>query len=100
MAKTVEKEQERELSSADIIRELRGPLPEDDPHFALVDGKYVLRNPKVLSPAETEAVQGVLRDLKALPKGTILTWPEIGAYLARMPSLSRGRTSVDDDRSR
>jgi hypothetical protein len=94
MTKTEEKV-ERELTSAEIIRELRGPLPEDDPHFELVDGEYVLRNPRVLSPAEKEAVQGVLRDLQALPPGTTLPWPDIIALLARLPGPPRDGTAAD-----
>lgn len=84
MAKTEEKV-ERELTSAEIIRELRGPLPEDDPYMVLENGQYEPRRKAVLSPEEAEAVESVLRDLRALPKGTILPWPEILAFLDRLP---------------
>lgn len=76
----------RTWSSADDIRELRGPLPEDDPNFELVDGRYVPRGkPRELSTDEREACESVLRDLHALPKGTTLTIEEIGAFLRRLP---------------
>src|SRR5688572_287270 len=73
MAKTEEKT-ERELTSAEIIRELRGPLPEDDPDMVLENGQYEPRRKAVVSPEHREAVQAVLRDLRALPKGTPNCW--------------------------
>jgi hypothetical protein len=94
MAKVDEKRDSR-WSSAAIIRELRGPLPEDDPHFELVDGEYVLRKPFELTPAQREAVEGVIRDLQALPKGTILTMDEIAALVARLPGRPKTWTSAD-----
>jgi hypothetical protein len=81
MAKT---ETERELTSAEIIRELRGPLPEDDPDMVLENGEYVPRRRAVLTSTEAEAVESVLRDLRALPKGTTLSWPEISGFLRRI----------------
>jgi hypothetical protein len=93
MAKTEEK-QDR-WSSAAIIREMRGPLPEDDPDFELVDGKYVPRKPFELSPEQAEAVEGVLRDLRSRPKGTILTMDEIAELVARLPGRPKTWTSAD-----
>lgn len=90
MAKTIEKS-EGVRSSADYIRELRGPLPEDDPHFELVDGEYVPRRKRELSPEEHEAIEAVLHDLDALPQGTTLTISEISAYLRRLPKRSDQR---------
>jgi hypothetical protein len=81
MAKT---DTERELTSAEIIRELRGPLPADDPDMVLENGEYVPRRKAILTPEEAEAVESVLRDLRALPKGTTLTWPEISEFLRRI----------------
>lgn len=78
----------RNWTSADVIRELRGPLPEDDPNFELIDGKYVPRRIRELTSEEDDAVQSVLRDLDALPAGTTLTIAEVSALLRRLP----GRT--------
>ena len=91
MAKTVAtRDQERVKgpegwTSAGDIRDFRGPLPEDDPDMVLKNGQYVPRNEMVLSPEEREAVQGLIRELKALPKGTTLTPDEMLAFIRRLP---------------
>lgn len=94
MAKTVERS-ERELSSAEIIRELRGPLPEDDPDMVLENGQYVPRCRAETSPEHREAVEAVLRDLQALPKGTLLTMEEVVAFTRRLPRRPSDWTSAD-----
>jgi hypothetical protein len=94
MAKTREEVAQR-FNSAAIIRELRGPLPEDDPYFELVDGEYVPRKPFELTAEQEEAVDGVLRDLHALPPGTILSMDAVAALVARMPGRPKSWTSAD-----
>jgi len=93
MAKTVEKKRDRR--SADIIRELRGPLPEDDPYMMLENGGYVRREPAEMSPEKKDAVRSVLRDLQALPKGTTLTMEEVAAFVHRLPGRPADWTSAD-----
>ncbi|MEA2464580.1 MAG: hypothetical protein QOJ98_2327 [Acidobacteriota bacterium] len=93
MAKSVEKK--RDSRSADIIRELRGPLPEDDPYMMLENGRYVRREPVEMSPEQTEAVRSVLHDVRALPKGTTLTIEEVAAYVHRLPGRPADWTSAD-----
>ncbi|HYI11077.1 MAG TPA: hypothetical protein VEK57_18615 [Thermoanaerobaculia bacterium] len=72
-------------TSADDIRDFRGPLPEDDPDMILKDGQYVPRNEMVLSAEEREAVLTLIQELKALPKGTTLTADERLAFIRRLP---------------
>jgi hypothetical protein len=48
-----------------------------------------------LSPAQKEAVQELIRDLKALPKGTVLTMDEVAAFARRMPGRPSNWTSAD-----
>lgn len=93
MAKTIAtplRDQEKvtmpeDWSSADDIRDFRGPLPEDDPDMVLKNGEYVPRNERVLAPDEREAVEALIRELQALPKGTTLTPDEILAFVRRLP---------------
>jgi hypothetical protein len=93
MAKTIatplrdqEKVKEPEgWTSADDIRDFRGPLPEDDPDMVLKDGQYVPRNERVLTAEEEEAVQALIQELQALPKGTTLTADERLAFIRRLP---------------
>jgi hypothetical protein len=72
-------------SSADDIRDFRGPLPEDDPDMVLKNGQYVPRNEKVLSAEEKEVVEALIGELRALPKGTTLTPDEVLAFVRRLP---------------
>lgn len=48
-----------------------------------------------LTPEQREAVRGVLRDLQALPEGTILTMDEIAALVHRLPGRPKSWTSAD-----
>ena len=54
-----------------------------------------MEEPFVLTPEQREAVRGVLRDLRALPEGTILTMDEIAALVHRLPDRPRSWTSAD-----
>ena len=102
MAKTEERTEL--LNSADIIRELRGPLPEDDPDMILVDGRYEpRRRAPELSPEQKEAFASVVRDLEALPEGKTLTMDEVLAFTSRLPRRPDGWTAGSaeaDDRDR
>jgi hypothetical protein len=80
-------------SSADMIRELRGPLPEDDPEYQrfIASGGDSVQE----SHADQEAVEAVLRDLRALPPGTTLTNEEVLAFITRLPRRPSSWTSAD-----
>jgi hypothetical protein len=92
MGKAAEKTTHHAMTSADIIRELRGPLPDDDPEFQkfLASGGARTR-----SARDQEAAEAVLRDLRALPEGTKLTNEELFAFIQRLPPMHDGFSSAD-----
>lgn len=55
----------------------------------------IVEEPELLTPEQREAVRGVLRDLQALPQGTILTMEEIAALVHRLPGRPKSWTSAD-----
>jgi hypothetical protein len=92
MAKTAEKPQQKELTSAEIIRELRGPLPEDDPEYQRF---MASEGERERSPQEKKAVEQVRRELEALPEGTKLTNEQVLAFVERLPRRLDTWTSAD-----
>jgi hypothetical protein len=92
MAKVAEKTKRQEMTSAEIIRELRGPLPEDDPEYQrfLERGETPSR-----SAQDEEAIESVRRELAALPPGTKLSNEELFALLDRLPRRPSDWTSAD-----
>lgn len=93
MGKAAEKPKQHEMTSAEIIRELRGPLPDDDPEYQrfLERGETPPR-----SAQEQEAIEAVLRDLRAVPEGTQLTnEQQLFAIIQRLPPMYGGFSSAD-----
>lgn len=91
MGKAAEKTTQHAMTSADIIRELRGPLPDDDPEFQ----KFLASGEARTSSARDQAVEAVLQDLRALPEGTKLTNEELFALIQRLPPMYDGFSSAD-----
>lgn len=92
MSKTEERV-ERSKSAA-YVRELRGPLPEDDPFFECVDGQQVLRQRPVLTEAQKASVREVIRELDALPADAVLSMNELVRLAGRLPGRPSTWTSA------